>query len=57
MKEAKSAPILAAMSPSRAKDVTVELARRQDSNVTFGGQVAKAGSPKAKSAKAKPAKR
>ncbi len=57
MKEAKSAPILAAMSSSRAKEVTVELARRVDSNVAFGGQVAKADSRRAKSAKAKPAKR
>lgn len=62
MKEAKSAPILAAMSSSRAKEVTVELARRADSNVALGGQVAKAESRRAesrraKSARAKPAKR
>ncbi len=36
MKEAKSAPILAAMDPSRAKDVTVELARRSRGNALPG---------------------
>ncbi len=36
MKEAKSAPILAAMDPSRAKEVTVELARRSKGEAISG---------------------
>lgn len=36
MKEAKSAPILAAMDPSKAKEVTVELARRNRADAIPG---------------------